>query len=235
MEQQTTIRITRSVSSGKHSNHGIDSSTQAAILKNPSEREITPKEWKCGEKGRHTCDLGKCDCGNEIKPTYQTKVSRSNLNSAPGYVVQLPSTNQGKRHSSTQATARKTSWERQLTPKKRKCVEDGCDTCDLTNCDCDYGENKPDQTRISKSNLNPPPGYGIPSQNTRFQIPSNGNQVPFNQARFSCPCPDYQAPGTSPTDDELWDLQFCRWWGWNWIRKREEMINKKQSEPLPKK
>lgn len=36
-----------------------------------------------------------------------------------------------------------------------------------------------------------------------------------------CACPPYPYP---PQDD-LWDLQFCRWWGWNWIRKRDEIVN----------
>lgn len=32
-------------------------------------------------------------------------------------------------------------------------------------------------------------------------------------------------------NSDLWDLQFCRWWGWNWVRKQEEMAAKQRSVP----
>lgn len=34
-------------------------------------------------------------------------------------------------------------------------------------------------------------------------------------------------PDGPPDGDDLWDLQFCRWWGWNWVRKQEEMHSQK--------
>lgn len=29
-------------------------------------------------------------------------------------------------------------------------------------------------------------------------------------------------PPPPGVNKELWDLQFSRWWGWNWVRKQEE-------------
>lgn len=26
-------------------------------------------------------------------------------------------------------------------------------------------------------------------------------------------------PPPPPGDKNLWELQFCRWWGWNWVQK----------------
>ena len=28
-------------------------------------------------------------------------------------------------------------------------------------------------------------------------------------------------------DEDLWELQFYRWWGWNWLKRREELLNHK--------
>lgn len=28
----------------------------------------------------------------------------------------------------------------------------------------------------------------------------------------------------SRNGDDLWNLQFTRWWGWNWVKKREELL-----------
>ncbi|KAF5297076.1 hypothetical protein FQA39_LY02656 [Lamprigera yunnana] len=38
-------------------------------------------------------------------------------------------------------------------------------------------------------------------------------------------CPPSYPPCMYPQED-LWDLQFCRWWGWNWTRRRKELMNK---------
>lgn len=37
------------------------------------------------------------------------------------------------------------------------------------------------------------------------------------------------------TGDDLWNLQFARWWGWNWVKKREELFKKQllKSENVP--
>lgn len=35
-------------------------------------------------------------------------------------------------------------------------------------------------------------------------------------------------PNGPPDDSNLWDLQFCRWWGWNWVRKQEELQNQQR-------
>lgn len=35
-------------------------------------------------------------------------------------------------------------------------------------------------------------------------------------------------PNGPPDDGNLWDLQFCRWWGWNWVRKQEELQNQQR-------
>ncbi|VEN54715.1 unnamed protein product, partial [Callosobruchus maculatus] len=30
-------------------------------------------------------------------------------------------------------------------------------------------------------------------------------------------------PPPPPPGEELWELQFCRWWGWNWVKKRDDL------------
>ncbi|CAH1990431.1 unnamed protein product [Acanthoscelides obtectus] len=30
-------------------------------------------------------------------------------------------------------------------------------------------------------------------------------------------------PPPPPPGEELWELQFCRWWGWNWVKKKDEL------------
>lgn len=42
-------------------------------------------------------------------------------------------------------------------------------------------------------------------------------------------------PPPPPGGELEWDLQFCRWWGWNWVRRKPEdlMLNpRSQYEPL---
>lgn len=39
-----------------------------------------------------------------------------------------------------------------------------------------------------------------------------------------------QVPELPPgLNQDLWELQFCRWWGWNWVRKKQEMVNRQRS------
>lgn len=64
---------------------------------------------------------------------------------------------------------------------------------------------------------------GMMNQRQNFQ-----REIPMNQTQYSCPCSNVPPPVPPPKDD-LWDLQFCRWWGWNWVRKREEMLNQKRA------
>ncbi|KAF2892937.1 hypothetical protein ILUMI_13231 [Ignelater luminosus] len=57
---------------------------------------------------------------------------------------------------------------------------------------------------------------------------NQGQNLPINHMHYPFPCSGIPPPVPPPTDD-LWDLQFCRWWGWNWVRKREEMLKKKRA------
>ncbi|KAG5885957.1 hypothetical protein JTB14_018411 [Gonioctena quinquepunctata] len=34
----------------------------------------------------------------------------------------------------------------------------------------------------------------------------------------------YRPPPPPPGKEDYWDLQFCRWWGWNWVRKPDKVI-----------
>lgn len=36
-------------------------------------------------------------------------------------------------------------------------------------------------------------------------------------------------PPPPPGGEDLWELQFCRWWGWNWVRKQEPETRNTQS------
>lgn len=48
-------------------------------------------------------------------------------------------------------------------------------------------------------------------------------------AKSSCPlnCDDISTfannfkPPPPPGEKNNWELQFCRWWGWNWVQKTE--------------
>ncbi|XP_050315650.1 uncharacterized protein LOC126750169 [Anthonomus grandis grandis] len=40
----------------------------------------------------------------------------------------------------------------------------------------------------------------------------------------SFPYKEFPPPAPPEGGRDLWDLQFCRWWGWNWVRKRESMM-----------
>lgn len=38
-------------------------------------------------------------------------------------------------------------------------------------------------------------------------------------------CPFYRGTdGMSGSEQELFEKQFCRWWGYKWLRKREDML-----------
>lgn len=45
---------------------------------------------------------------------------------------------------------------------------------------------------------------------------------PHNIKCCRCPC-SLPVPPAPPGANDLWELQFCRWWGWNWVRKQEEL------------
>lgn len=36
-------------------------------------------------------------------------------------------------------------------------------------------------------------------------------------------------PPPPPGSESSWELHFCKWWGWNWVKKKEE---KEVQEPL---
>lgn len=31
-------------------------------------------------------------------------------------------------------------------------------------------------------------------------------------------------PPPPPGNDNGWELHFCKWWGWNWVRKKEVVV-----------
>lgn len=43
--------------------------------------------------------------------------------------------------------------------------------------------------------------------------PSNCDDILTSAKKFKPPPP--------PGDKDLWQLQFCRWWGWNWVQKTD--------------
>lgn len=38
-------------------------------------------------------------------------------------------------------------------------------------------------------------------------------------------------PPPPPGEKDLWELQFCRWWGWNWVQKAEPQEKMECSNP----
>ncbi|KAH1007862.1 hypothetical protein HUJ04_005044 [Dendroctonus ponderosae] len=50
----------------------------------------------------------------------------------------------------------------------------------------------------------------------------------------SFPFKDLPPPAPPDGRSDLWDLQFCRWWGWNWVRKREAIVGAEAKSGPPK-
>ncbi|KAF5280859.1 hypothetical protein FQR65_LT03008 [Abscondita terminalis] len=75
-------------------------------------------------------------------------------------------------------------------------------------------------------------------------IPGPHPYKTFDYSNTTCGCPKQSYPPQPyppqqyppqpyPPQDDLWDLQFCRWWGWNWVRKRDEIVSR-QNKPWGK-
>ncbi|XP_031355748.1 uncharacterized protein LOC116180059 [Photinus pyralis] len=71
----------------------------------------------------------------------------------------------------------------------------------------------------------------------QYTCPTTSNLEQIRRSRCvnpGNPCPCFHSPPPcpqfTPPENDLWDLQFCRWWGWNWVKKRNEMID---NRPCP--
>lgn len=45
-----------------------------------------------------------------------------------------------------------------------------------------------------------------------------------------CECPEKMPD----KDKELWDVQFCRWWGYKWLKDRENAMKEKMTKDFEK-
>lgn len=55
--------------------------------------------------------------------------------------------------------------------------------------------------------------------------PNNQMYAPVGTSSYKDMCAPCECAHALPQNDgDLWDMQFCRWWGYKWLRKREEMI-----------
>lgn len=85
-------------------------------------------------------------------------------------------------------------------------------------------DSKPKKATYSAQHCGNPNFYNQ-SRNLQTDIPSD--PVPRNNYQYDCQCGRFLSPPPScPPENALWDLQFSRWWGWNWVRKRDEIMQK---------
>lgn len=103
--------------------------------------------------------------------------------------------------------------------------------------------------RVSKSKSSErrrPRERNLHSRHSKFDATSTQSQatVNFNEKFISatpeisskcdnsqpCPCANF----LPQNDQDLWDMQFCRWWGYRWLRKKEDIIRQQLMKEMKK-